>query len=140
MPPPRLRHPAHAHELAALARKQETTLPGFVTELALIQRWLVDAEPLVFAERDRRANLPIPTKVGDLIPGSTVDIKADDGFGRKRTIKGATVGNNSGLTTFDPQTFADVHLARAGQSLRVKQRDIVEITVIHQPTEPVFGG
>jgi hypothetical protein len=132
MPTP-LRHPPHVDELLAIAAVQ-----GGQAESTYL--WLLDPRntDAVYAERDRKANLPIPTKAGYLIPGSTVDIKTDNGYGEKRTIKGATVDRNPGITDLG-EGYNLIHLSRRGQTLRVQQRDVVEITVVHKAW-PVHGG
>jgi hypothetical protein len=134
MPTP-LRHPPHVDELLAIAAVQ-----GGQAESTYL--WLLDPRnsAKVYAERDRQANLPVPTPAGDLIPGSVVNIKARSEYSAPRTIKGAVVSRNHGLTTFDPSTPAEVRLERGGQSLRVKQRDIAEIVVVRPPLAPVHGG
>jgi hypothetical protein len=141
MPTP-LRHPPHVDELIAVAQRQLEGLTSAQarSELTFLIGWLNEASAKVYAERDRQANLPVPTPAGDLIPGSVVNIKARSEYSAPRTIKGAVVSRNHGLTTFDPSTPAEVRLERGGQSLRVKQRDIAEIVVVRPPLAPVHGG
>jgi hypothetical protein len=140
MPTP-LRHPPHVDELLAIAASAAGRVRPAPADVP--DRLLNEASDAVYAERDRKANLPIPTKAGYLIPGSTVvNIKARQvTTAQKRTIKGAVVSRNPASRIWvDPSTPAEVRLERGGQSLRVKQRDIAEIVVVRPPLAPVHGG